>query len=270
MGFKWSLVRIQSPRPLFKMILITGDDSIYSEGLRSLREKLQEKYEILVVATDRDRSTSGHSITLHRPLRLRQLEKNVHIVDGTPTDCVVLALNELLKSLPEMVVSGINNGKNLGDDITYSGTVAAAFEATLMGIPSLAISLVVENDEKAFFDTAAYFANKLVELTLKNGLPQDTILNVNVPNLPLSDVKGIRITRQGKRVYGDHIMKRKDPRGRPYFWVGGDIMKIDKSPGTDFRAIEDGFISVTPVRLDLTKYDVFSSLKYLEKINFGA
>lgn len=252
------------------MILITGDDSIYSEGLRSLREKLQGKYKLLVVVTDRDRSTSGHSITLHRPLRLKQLEKNVYIVDGTPTDCVVLALNVLLKTPPEMVISGINNGKNLGDDITYSGTVAAAFEATLMGIPSLAISLVVENDEKAFFDTAAYFTNKLVELTLKNGLPRDTILNINVPNLSLSEVKGIRITRQGKRIYGDHIMKRKDPRGRPYFWVGGDIMKVDKSPGTDFRAIEDGFISVTPVRLDLTKYDVFSSLKYLEKINFGA
>jgi 5'-nucleotidase len=243
-----------------RVILVSNDDGVRSEGITALAEALKDLGTVYVVAPDRERSAASHSLSLTHPLRVEKISPRVYAVDGTPTDCVNLAVNGILRGKKiSLIVSGINKGANLGDDITYSGTVSAAIEGTLLGIPSLAVSLVTRSRFR--FDTAAGVAVDVARKVLKKGLPDDTLLNVNVPNAPPEEIRGVRVTRQGKRVYGDMIVEKRDPRGRKYYWIGGDHLNSEDIPGSDLEAVEDGFISVTPIHLDLTNYSALRSLR---------
>lgn len=241
-----------------KIILISNDDGIHSEGILSLAKTLKRLGDVFIVAPDRERSTASHSLTLHRPLRVSHISKNMFAVDGTPTDCVNLAINGILPKRPDIVVSGINKGGNLGDDVTYSGTVSAAMEGTLMGIPSVAMSLVARDDFN--FTYASRFAVRLVRHVLRNGLHKDTLLNVNIPDIRDSEIKTYKITKLGKRVYGDAIIEKIDPRGKKYYWIGGDNMKWTGGKDTDFEAIANGYISITPIHLDLTNHSALKDI----------
>jgi 5'-nucleotidase len=241
------------------VILASNDDGIQSSGLARLVEALKAVDDVVVVAPDRERSAVSHALTLERPLRADEIQPGWIAVNGTPTDCVNLALNGLLQQKPWLVVSGINRGPNLGDDITYSGTVSAAMEAVLLGIPAVAFSQV---GKVAFhYEAAGRFAVELVRELRKNGLPSDTLLNVNVPDL--ANPAGFAITRQGKRRYGDAIVEKDDPRGRKYYWIGGTELDFEDEPGTDFTAIREGLVSVTPLHLDFTNYEAMKSLASL-------
>ena len=240
-----------------KLILVTNDDGIRSEGLSSLVSALNPLGEVYVVAPDRERSAASHSLTLHRPLRMDEIGERMHTIDGTPTDCIILALGGVLPRKPDLVVSGINKGANLGEDTIYSGTVSAAMEATLLNIPSIAVSL--DARENFDFSTAAAFSAKLAEKVLAKGLPPDTLLNVNVPNAV--ETKGHKITHLGKRVYGDVVIKKLDPRGKNYYWIGGDLEKWEGGSDSDFQTIEDGLISITPLHLDMTNHSSIDKLK---------
>ncbi|OGQ48022.1 MAG: 5'/3'-nucleotidase SurE [Deltaproteobacteria bacterium RIFCSPLOWO2_02_44_9] len=239
-------------------MLISNDDGIHSEGIKTLAKALKRVGEVFIVAPDRERSAASHSLTLHKPLRVEKIGPNAYAINGTPTDCINLAVNGILKKRPDLVVSGINKGGNLGDDVTYSGTVSAAMEGTLLGIPSFAISLVSISRENFDFKNAARFAARLARFILKNRLPKDTLLNINVPDV--DEIKGYRITKQGKRLYGDAIVEKVDPRGKKYYWIGGDILKWEGGEDTDFKAITSNFISITPVHLDMTNYASFKEL----------
>lgn len=245
-------------------ILVTNDDGISSPGIKSLAEKLLEIAKVTVVAPDRERSAAGHSLTLHSPLRVFELRDGWYAVDGTPTDCVNMGIHSLLSTPPDLVVSGINHGGNMGDDITYSGTVAAAMEANLMGIPAIAISLATFEQSDHFTDAAAVALN-LVRDLVKNSLPADTFLNVNVPNLNYADMKSTVVTRQGKRSFVGKIVDKVDPRGRKYFWIGSEEPSFLDDEGTDFNAVGKGHVSITPLHLDLTNYN---SMKILQKWHF--
>ncbi len=230
-------------------ILVTNDDGVFSEGLKLLAAALGEVGEVTVVAPDREQSATGHSLTLDRPLRMRRLDEHVYSVDGTPTDCVNLAVLWLLKEAPpDLVVSGINFGLNLGDDVTYSGTVSATFEGTLLGIPSVAFSQEV--GEHFSFAKAARFAGRFVAQLLQERLPGDLLLNVNIPAGP---IRGVRFTKLGKRVYKQSVVEKRDPRGRSYFWIAG-TPEWQADSGTDHEAVSGGLVSVTPLHLDLTDY----------------
>jgi 5'-nucleotidase len=241
------------------MILASNDDGIQSSGLARLVEALKGIDDVVVVAPDRERSAVSHALTLEQPLRADEIQPGWFAVSGTPTDCVNLALNGLLPARPWLVVSGINRGPNLGDDITYSGTVSAAMEAVLLGVPGVAFSQVGRMGFK--FEAAGRFAASLVAQLKKTGLPPDTLLNVNVPDLDAP--AGFAITRQGKRRYGDAIVEKDDPRGRKYYWIGGTELDFEDEPGTDYAAINDGLVSVTPLHLDLTNYEAMRSLASL-------
>ncbi len=241
-------------------VLISNDDGIYSEGIIALYDEIKKIADAVVVAPDRERSAAAHSLTLQYPLRVEKIRKSFYAVDGTPTDSVILGVKRIFKKKPpDIIVSGINKGPNLGDDITYSGTVAAALEGAIIGIPSFAISLAANDNFD--FRPAAVFAAKLVGLVAKYGLPQGTLLNVNVPGKPLDEIHGTMITRQGKRVYGNAIVEKIDPRGKKYYWMGGNDISFLNEPGTDFNAIENGYISITPIKLDFTDYDALKGLK---------
>lgn len=239
------------------LILVTNDDGVYSPGILALAETLSSLGRTVVVAPDRERSAVGHSLTLHHPLRAEEIRPDVYAVDGTPTDCVNLGIHGLLERRPDLVVSGINRGGNLGDDITYSGTVAAALEATLMGVPAIAFSLDGNSFQLEDFSPAASFAADLAKEVIARGLPSDTFLNVNFPP---QTPRGVRLTRQGKRRYGDVVVEKIDPRGRKYFWIGVGELGFEEAEGTDFSAINAGFISITPLHLDLTNYRSFEAL----------
>jgi 5'-nucleotidase len=243
-------------------ILITNDDGIYSEGLRKLAEALDDLGEVLIVAPDREQSAASHALTLNRPLRLLQLEENEWIVDGTPTDCVNLAVLQLMKDhRPDIVVSGINFGPNLGDDVTYSGTISAAFEGALLNIPSIALSALV--GEHFSFGPCAEFAAELTRYVLNQERDPHIILNVN---FPVADFQGVRVTRLGKRVYSEGVVERLDPRGRKYYWIGGDPPTWHPGEGTDFEAVQHGYVSITPLHLDLTHHQSIPRLKPLEDL----
>ena len=244
-------------------ILLTNDDGIHATGIKVLAEHLRQLGHVSIVAPDRERSAVGHALTLHHPLRATKLDDDVFAVDGTPTDCVNLGIHSLLTVKPDIVISGINHGANLGDDITYSGTVSAAMEATLMGIPAFAVSLATGTQGKNF-STAGNFAVKLAGTIMSNGLPNDTFLNVNVPDLPRELIKQTLITCQGKRSYEGMIVDKVDPRGRNYYWIGSVDMNFHDIEGTDFYAVSRGHISVTPLHLDLTNYHSFKELKEWE------
>jgi 5'-nucleotidase len=243
-------------------ILVTNDDGIYSEGIRKLAASLKDFAEVQIVAPDREQSAASHALTLNRPLRLLQIEPNAWIVDGTPTDCVNLAVLKLFKEhRPDLIVSGINFGPNLGDDVTYSGTISAAFEGALLNIPSIAFSALV--GENFSFDRCAAFAAELIRVALEQHRDPNVILNVN---FPLGDFGGVKITRLGKRIYSEGIIERLDPRGRKYYWIGGDPPTWHAGEGTDFEAIQAGFISITPLHLDLTHHQSIPRLRPLEEI----
>lgn len=230
-------------------ILVTNDDGIFSEGLKLLAQALSDLGEVVVVAPDREQSAAGHSLTLHRPLRMRQIRDGWYAVDGTPTDCVNLAVLWLLKEHPpDIVCSGINFGLNLGDDVTYSGTVSATFEGTLLGIPSIAFSQEVA--EGFSFEPGARFARRFISLLLSQPLAKDLLLNVNIP---AGEHRDVRFTKLGRRVYKQSVVEKIDPRGRKYYWIAG-TPEWQEGEGTDYEAVHTGAISITPLHLDLTDY----------------
>lgn len=240
------------------LILVSNDDGFYSEGIKVLAKKLKPLGTVVTVAPDQERSAASHSLTLHRPLRVKKMKPDVYAVDGTPTDCITLGVKELLPKPPDLIVSGINKGGNLGDDVHYSGTVSAAVEGGIMGIPSIAISLMGRDD--FHFETAAHFAVRLAKLVLKKGLPPGIILNMNVPNVSLKQIKGYQYTKQGKRNYGDIIAERIDPRGRKYYWIGGDEHGFEDIPHSDCNAVLANSVSITPIRVNLTEHEFLETL----------
>lgn len=243
-------------RPL---ILVTNDDGVYAEGIKTLARRLRQIGRVIVVAPTQERSATSHSLTLHRPLRIFKISKDVYAVDGTPTDCVNLGVNEILPRRPDLIASGINRGGNLGDDVHYSGTVSAAVEGAIMGIPSLAFSTVARDNFK--YHSAGNIAVKISKKVLREGLPKGIVLNVNIPNLPQKKIRGYVFTKQGKRDYGDIIEEKVDPRGRKYYWIGGDDVGFEDIPGSDCNAIHEGKVSITPIRVNLTDLALLERLK---------
>lgn len=238
-------------------ILVSNDDGVYAPGLKILYDSLLELGNVTVVAPDRNRSGVSNSLTLHRPLHVKQIENGFYSVEGTPTDCVHLALSGLLKQSFDIVVSGINSGANLGDDVIYSGTVAAATEGRFLGLPAIAISLAGEGH----FHTAGIVANKLVQHLTKMVLPVHTILNVNVPNLPWAMLNGFMVTRLGTRHAAEPTIRQVDPRGHEIFWIGPPGIEEDAGEGTDFYAIKDNCVSLTPLNLDLSNHSAIPTVK---------
>jgi 5'-nucleotidase len=242
-------------------ILISNDDGYQADGLRALTAALEPLADITVVAPDRNRSGASNSLTLDMPLRVAEFGTNRHyVLNGTPTDCVHLAVSGLLDHEPDMVVSGINDGANLGDDVLYSGTVAAAIEGRFLGLPAIAISLVVATNSGRHFATAARVATELVLRVQRTPMQQTTILNVNVPDLPYEALQGYRATRLGFRHRSEPIVKTEDPRGRPLYWVGPAGASQEAGPGTDFHAVASGYVSVTPLQIDLTRHGLIGDV----------
>jgi 5'-nucleotidase len=229
-------------------------------GIKTLAESLRVLGTVWVVAPQSEQSAVGHSLTLHRPLRVNEIGERRLAVDGTPTDCVCLAVKGLLDKKPDLLVSGINRGGNMGDDITYSGTVSAAWEGTLLGIPSFSISTLPASEEVYNFKPAAEFACRMAKAILKYGLPKDTLLNVNVPNTNGVPISQYKFTRQGRRIFGDPIVEKTDPRGKKYYWIGGIDSGFENIPDSDFLAVHQNCISITPILLDLTNYASIENL----------
>ena len=235
------------------LLLVTNDDGIHAAGLAALADVLSELGEVWVIAPEREQSACGHALTLHRPLRAVPMGERRFAVNGTPSDCVNLAVLGFMPERPAIVVSGINHGSNLGDDVTYSGTVSAAMEATLLGVPAVAVSLL-EGGDLAY---AAVVARLLATRVLVEGLPRKTLLNVNVPPPP---ARGLRVTRLGHRVYSDKIVEQADPRGRTHYWIGAGAPAWEGLEGTDMVAIHDGYVALTPVHLDLTNHGALARM----------
>lgn len=231
-------------------ILLSNDDGYFAPGLAALAQALSGLGEIVVVAPEQNRSGASNSLTLDRPLFLKTAANGFHFVNGTPTDCVHLAVTGMLDYLPDIIVSGINHGANMGDDTIYSGTVAAATEGFLLGIPSLAISL--NNFEGKHFDTAGRVARDLVERFIRNPIKQPVLLNVNVPDIPHAELKGVEVTRLGRRHKAEPVVKMQSPRNETVYWIGAAGAAADAGPGTDFNAVERGCVSITPLQIDLT------------------
>ena len=249
-------------------ILVSNDDGVLAPGIRALAAELATIADIEVMAPDRNRSGASNSLTLTRPLRVKHLDDGFYSIEGTPTDCVHLALTGFFDPVADMVVSGINDGANLGDDILYSGTVAAAMEGRNLGLPAIAVSMVGESIQH--YETAAAITKQLVLKLRTNPLPSQTILNVNVPDVPLHEIKGMEVTRLGTRHAAEPIVKEMDPRGRPIYWVGPPGAAADAGPGTDFYAVRQGCVSLTPLHLDMTHYKVFDQVAHwLEGIRWG-
>ncbi len=246
-------------------ILLSNDDGFIAPGLKALHQRLSQQFELMVVAPDRDRSAASNSLTLDSPLRLTKRGDNFYSVNGTPTDCVHLALTGIYNNAPDIVISGINAGANMGDDVIYSGTVAAAMEGRSLGLPAIAVSLNAFQPQ--YFATAVEAVVVLLRQLSDFGEKSDTILNINVPDIPWNEIKGFRATRLGKRHKAEPVIKDEDPRGNNIYWVGPPGKKQDASEGTDFYAVEQGYISVTPLHIDLTRYQVIDATdKWLQKI----
>ena len=239
-------------------LLCSNDDGILARGLDCLERAARPLGEVWTVAPDREQSATSHSLTLHHPLRPVQLGDRRWQVDGTPTDCVMLALEALLPERPDFVLSGINHGPNMGEDVLYSGTVAAAMEGLALGVPSIAVSFagrVLRSDDHLLEDHVETLSKLLAHLIALPTFPADTLLNVNIPAIPARDVKGMKLTRLGRRVFSDSLTPMKDPWGRDIFWIGGGSVAWSGAEDSDFRAVKDGFVSVTPLHLDLTARD---------------
>ena len=248
-------------------ILVTNDDGVNAPGLLALAQALRPLGTVSVLAPDHNWSASGHVKTLERPLRVKEAiladGTRALATDGAPSDCVALAVLGLLPSPPEMVVSGINSGPNLGHDLTYSGTVTAAMEGAISGLPSVAVSLDTPPmlEGALNYAPAAEIARRVAANVIAHGLPASTLLSVNVPYLPLDEIRGVQVTRQGLRIYRDALVRRADPRGRPYYWIGGEAPSGVPEPGTDIGALQDGYVSVTPVQLDMTAHALLEPLR---------
>jgi len=240
-------------------VLLTNDDGIQAPALHHLKEALAPLGRVIIVAPDRDQSACSHALTLHRPFRIQQHEPDVYSVDGTPTDCVITSFYGLLDRRPDLVISGINLGPNMGEDVFYSGTVAAAIEGSLQGTPAIAASFATKT--VADFAEPARFIARLVGRLLTEGLPRRHLLNVNFPGRPWPDMRGVKVTRLGSRVYHDTLVKKVDPRGRDYYWIGGEDPEWESIEGTDFHAVHAGWISVTPLRLDFTADPALAELE---------
>lgn len=238
-------------------ILVSNDDGVHAAGIRILYQALKKLGKVVVVAPLEERSTTGHSLTIHKPLRLIEVSQNVYGVSGSPADCIYMGIRQILKGNPDLVISGINRGANLGQDVYYSGTVSAAREACILGIPSLAVSLAVDfekvrADDELHYETAAKTAIQVIRSKIHESLPKYTLLNLNVPDVAERNLKGIRFTRQGFRFYSGSILRRRDHRGKDYYWVGGRYKGFRKEDGTDCYAVEEGYGSLTPLKLDST------------------
>jgi 5'-nucleotidase len=240
------------------LILCTNDDGYLALGLDVLATAAKTLGTVEIVAPDREQSATSHSLTMHHPLRARRVREGVHHVDGTPTDCVALAMGALLDGRPDCVLSGVNHGPNMGEDVLYSGTVAGAMEATILGIPSVAVSYVGRDPEAI----GAYgpLLERLLPQLLRGGFPPETLLNVNLPGIDPAEVRGVQVTRLARRVYNDSIFRGKDPMGREYFWIGGGGAQWDAPEGTDFHAVQAGYVSVTPLHLDLTNHSLLADV----------
>ncbi|MBO0722840.1 MAG: 5'/3'-nucleotidase SurE [Blastocatellia bacterium] len=236
-------------------ILVTNDDGYFSEGIRALTAALEKIGDVTVVAPASEQSATAHSLTLTRPLRVRQIDEHFYSIDGTPTDCVTLALTKIMPERPAIVVSGINHGANLGDDVTYSGTVAGALESSIYKLPGIAVSLTRRDGD---FSEAAKFAADLTLQVLQLGLPEGTILNVNIPP---GEIRGVKFTHQGIKVARVHIVEGVDPRGRNYYWIGEQEVSWQLDPGSDYEAIQQGLVSITPLRTDMTDYRTLESMR---------
>jgi 5'-nucleotidase len=250
-------------------ILVTNDDGVDSPGLLALKQSLQTIAEVIVVAPERNWSAAGHTKTMRQPLRVNTTTLRdgspAYCTDGAPTDCVALVMLGLLRAKPALVVSGINPGGNLAHDLTYSGTVAAAMEAAINGIPGIAMSIDANHRAEIDFSPAAEIAARLARRVLADGLPPDTFLNVNVPDLPFEQFQGARITRLGKRIYRDELIARQDPSGRNYYWIGGEPPTgSSEEEGTDVWAVTHQFVSITPVQMDMTSHALIARLKAWE------
>jgi 5'-nucleotidase len=240
-------------------ILVTNDDGYLAGGIQALARAASRLGTVTVIAPDREQSATSHSLTLHYPLRVRTAGEQIQVVDGTPTDCVMLAVGELLADRPDFVLSGINHGANLGDDVLYSGTVAAAMEATILGIPAIALSYSGKDYERLpEWDTVLH--GLLEQLMTRTDFPGETLLNVNLPPVAPADVAGVRVTSLGRRAYVGSLTRATDPNGREYFWIGGGESKWWGGPHSDFHAVHENFISVTPLHLDLTNYRLLKGL----------
>jgi 5'-nucleotidase len=243
-------------------ILLANDDGYRAPGLRRLKDALSGVGALTVVAPDRNRSGASNSLTLDMPLRVQRAEEDVwYVINGTPTDCVHLAITGLFEHDFDMVVSGVNDGANLGDDVLYSGTVAAAIEGRFLGLPTIAVSMVPDEGRVQHFETGARVARTLVDRLLAEPLHRSTILNVNVPDLPFDEIKGFQATRLGYRHRAEPVVKARDPRGRKIYWVGMAGPGQDAGPGTDFHAVASGHVSVTPLQVDLTRHDALDGLR---------
>lgn len=244
-------------------VLISNDDGIHAPGINALVQEIKKIGEVVVVAPDKQQSAVGHAITVNSPLRVQKVEKNGqffgYAVDGTPADAVKLAVRSLLPHPPDLLISGINHGSNTAISVIYSGTVSAATEGTILGIPSFAISLTTFTE--ADFSYAASFARRLTLKIMEHGLPKGTLLNVNVPAVPASEIKGVVITKQGKSIWNDEFESRRDPSNREYFWLKGDLLELDFGDDVDQRAVLDNRVSITPIHFDLTDYTMFEAMK---------
>ena len=245
-------------RPL---ILVTNDDGIRARGVLALAEAAQALGDVWVVAPESEQSAMAHALTLNHPLRIREDGPQRFSVDGTPTDCVFFATHHICPRTPDIVLSGVNRGANVGDDVTYSGTVSAALEGVIMGFPGIAVSLVIRDDGPREYEPAAAFAVILAGDVLERGLPPKVYLNVNVPQLPVAAIRGARVTTLGHRQYDDRIVACEDPRGRPYYWIGGKGFEASDIPGSDCNAVLDGYISVTPLHADPTDRSMLEALR---------
>jgi 5'-nucleotidase len=241
-------------------VLVSNDDGVDAPGIRVLASRLSVVGEVTVVAPDRDRSGASNSLTLDQPIRVTRMDDGRYRVAGTPTDCVHLALAGLLDHEPDIVVSGINNSANLGDDVIYSGTVSAAMEGRFLGLPAIAVSLAAKDHKGEHFHTAAQAALVIMQRLLVDPLPADTILNVNVPDLPWAQIRGFAVTRLGKRHRSAPCIAQLDPRGRPIYWIGPPGEAEDDGPGTDFHAVREGYISITPIQVDLTRFQALEKV----------
>ncbi|HKC94199.1 MAG TPA: 5'/3'-nucleotidase SurE [Nitrospira sp.] len=245
-------------------ILITNDDGIHSPGLTALAKALRGIGDVWVVAPDRERTAVSHALTLHKPLRVHQIGTRIYVVNGTPVDCVNLAVLKIMPKPPALVVSGINKGVNLGDDVMYSGTVSAAVEGTILGIPSMAVSQ--EGQERFRFEVGAHYAVRIARLVLERGLPEETLVNVNIPDRPLSSVHGVRVTCLSRRRFDNPIIEKVDPHGRNYYWIAGTRVSWSRSKDADHEALEEGLISLTPIHLDTTHYGALDQFRSWEPI----
>ena len=241
------------------MIFVTNDDGIESEGLKKLAKALESLDTVYIVAPDRERSAIGMAITLDRPVSVKKINEYTFAAGGTPVDCVYLAIGDLLPERPKLLISGINHGQNLGHDIHFSGTVSAAITGTFMGIPSIAISLPYSK-KSYHYETATHIALRVANAALKYGLPKGVLLNVNVPNQPLAEIKGIEITRQDKAAYKSKVTKRPDSKDGEYYWIGGTRENSDNREGTDIEAIWNNKVSITPIQLDFTAHDMMTKI----------